>query len=234
MRICIIPARKNSKRIPGKNIRDFLGRPIIEYAIETTIESGLFENEGIIILTDNSNLDKYIEKYNIRVVARNPEFANDNSTLSETLFDVLDESKLQKDEYFYPFPKEICLLLPCAVFTSPNDLIESHRLLEGRNAVIPVVPYPHPIERAFYIDNKRLKMAAPEFQFTRTQDLATHYHDAGQFYWLDTGSFLKQKKIFMDNSAPYIMQAIDIDTEEDWKKAENMLWSYYHTKECWK
>lgn len=63
--ICIIPARGGSKRIPRKNIRDFLGKPIIAYSIEAAVKSNLFEE--IIVSTDDEEIKRIAEHYGARV-----------------------------------------------------------------------------------------------------------------------------------------------------------------------
>lgn len=204
--ICIIPARYGSKRIKDKNIRPFCGKPIIEYAIESAFKSELFDM--IIIYTNDI---KIIADYPDLAVIRSQENANDIATLTDTLLEALG---------IYEKFNNACLLLPTAVFTTSGDIIKAYNLLKDNDAVISVCKYSHPIERAFRIYNDKFMFFSAFNEFRRTQDFPEAYHDAGQFYWLNVKAFKEQKRIFMGNSHPYIMDAIDIDNESDWIKAE--------------
>ena len=89
--------------------------------------------------------------------------------------------------------------------------------------MIPVLRFSFPIQRAFRVQQGELKMFQPEHMSTRSQDLEAAYHDAGQFYWARTASFLEQKTLYARKAAPLVlddMQAHDIDSEEDWRIAE--------------
>jgi pseudaminic acid cytidylyltransferase len=220
--LCIIPARAGSKRIKDKNIREFCGKPIIEYAIDAALESKMFDM--IVLYTNIEELFIWNNKSGITRLKRTAKSSGDNKTLSETLIEVLTllDSK-------YGWFNNICLLLPTAVFTTSEDLIKSFEMLKDNDAVVAVKESEYPIERAFMIDTfkNQLHMRQPMYEFTRTQDLPQSYYDAGQFYWLNTKAFLEQKRIFMDKTVPYIMDAIDIDTESDWIKAEAI---YEHTR----
>ena len=211
MNLCIIPARAGSKRIPKKNTRSFLGRPIIEYPLDAANYSNLFQQ--IIISTD----DDYIaENYSAYVpFLRSSEAATDTATLTDVVLDVLTH---------YNQYDKICVILPTAVFTQPFDLLSAYNKLEdGIDSVVPVCPYEHPIERAFYRDDGLLYMLNPDSAMTRTQDLTPQYHDAGQFYWLNYNAFMEHRKFFMPRTVPYIMRAVDIDTESDWRRAEAII-----------
>lgn len=213
MRGCIIPARKGSKRIKDKNIKEFCGKPILEYPLREALSSALFLNPYVF-----TNDERILEKYTHYAVPRLDDNANEHSTLAEMLFECL-----MKDTHY----EYVCVLLPTAVFATKEDLIKSFDMLKDNDAVISVCKYNHPIERALGIYHGSLIFFNKTNEFTRTQDLLDCYHDAGQFYWLKTKSFLQQKRIFMDKSVPYIMDAVDIDTEEDWLKAEAIFEKTY-------
>ena len=65
MNLAIIPARGGSKRIPRKNIKDFCGKPIIAYSIETAIKSGLFDK--VIVSTDDEEIAEVARRYGAEV-----------------------------------------------------------------------------------------------------------------------------------------------------------------------
>lgn len=214
----MIPARQGSKRIPGKNIKDFLGKPIITYPIETAKESGIFDD--IVVYTDDNSLQDIAKIKDIRVtVWANRPWVSDNETLTETALGfIINYKETFKQDIDY-----LCILLPTGVFVYGYMLGESlHELTDhSYNCIISLCKYNHPIQRAFRINEfNELEMIQPEYIFNRTQDCEKNYYDAGQFYFFNVKSFLNNKKIFMNNSHPYILDAVDIDNPEDWKKAE--------------
>lgn len=218
--IAIITARGGSKRIPKKNIRPFLGKPIIAYSIEATLNSGAFDE--VMVSTDSQEIADIAIKYGAKVpFLRSEKNSDDYATTASVIEEVLLNYQKDGKEYDY-----VCCLYPTAPFITSERLIEARRLLEqeGIDSVAPVIPFSHPIQRSFRIDsNQKLMMNWPENVNTRSQDLAPAYHDAGQFYFLDVKKFLIQKKIFTDNVSPLIiseLEAQDIDNEEDWQIAE--------------
>lgn len=206
MNLCIIPARAGSKRIPNKNIREFCGKPIIEYALE--IAKSVFIKP--IVYTND---DRIIFKYPGDAELRTNKNADDNASLTDMLLEI----------EWLQYYDTLCLLLPTAVFVTDEDIRKALAMLKKNDAIISVCKYSHPIQRAFEICNKKLTMVNDKNQFIRTQDLKHTYYDAGQFYIINVKSFLQQKKIFMEKSIPYIVDAVDIDNEEDWGKAEALF-----------
>jgi pseudaminic acid cytidylyltransferase len=190
MNIAIIPARAGSKRIPNKNKRDFLGKPIIEYAIESAELSCMFDH--IVISTDDQEImTKYFGR--CKMVERSKDNASDTATLTQ----VIHETLMQLEDGGI-FADNICLILPCSVFIDYDDLLLGYDDLDGNDCVFTVCKYQnHPLRVFGYKDNI-FGMRLPEYANTRTQDLPDAYYDAGQFYWLDVRSFKKQNKIFME------------------------------------
>jgi pseudaminic acid cytidylyltransferase len=212
--LAIIPARGGSKRIPRKNIRNFLGKPIIAYSIETALESGLFDE--VMVSTDDEEIARVAEKYGAEVpFFRSAETANDHATLA----DVVEEVKHQylgKEKSF----EYICCILATAPFLNMEYLLKGYKLITDGDAdtVRPVVQFPYPIQRALKLENGRVEMFNKEFARTRSQDLEPAYYDAGQFYWMkfDTGLNGPGKGGF-EIPGQFVQ---DIDNEEDWKIAE--------------
>jgi N-acylneuraminate cytidylyltransferase len=151
---------------------------------------------------------------------RGDETSDDFAGISEVFEEVLGEYKKRNIEYKY-----FCCIFATAPFVTAERLIEGFNLLinGGYNSVFPVVKYSYPIQRALQIENNKIGMIWPENYSKRSQDLLESYHDSGQFYWLNIDAFLKEKRMFMDNSGAIIIpesEVQDIDTEEDWKIAE--------------
>jgi N-acylneuraminate cytidylyltransferase len=218
--ILIIPARGGSKRILKKNIKTFLGKPIIAYSIEAAIASSLFDE--IMVSTDSHEIAEISLKYGAKVpFMRSQKNAGDFSTTFDVLEEVLTTYKSLKKTFDYT-----CCLYACAPLVTPKKLAEAFQLLQKENfdTVLPVVPFGFPIQRAFKVD-EHFKTAYfnPELSLTRSQDLELSYHDAGQFYWMNTAKCLEKKAVITDNTGSIILSEIeaqDIDNEIDWKLAE--------------
>lgn len=218
--LCIIPARGGSKRIPRKNIKLFLGKPIIAYSIQAAMESGLFDE--VMVSTDDTEIAKIAIKYGATVpFFRSEKTANDYATT----FDVIEEVLLQYQELniFFDYA---CCLYACAPLVTKGKLIEGLQILKSNryDSVFPVMSFGFPIQRALSrgSDNK-VSFFYPEFSLSRSQDLEQSYHDAGQFYWMNIKNCLQQKGILTDNTGSIIISEIegqDIDNEVDWKLAE--------------
>lgn len=216
-RIAVIPARGGSKRIPQKNIKFFLEKPIIAYSIETALRSGLFDE--VMVSTDDQQIAQTAEKYGANVpFFRSSENSGDFATTADVLLEVLGQYDTVEFDY-------LCCIYPTAPFISVQSLKESFILLKNNafETVFPVVQFSYPIQRSLKICNEKVSMVWDEFVTSRSQDLEPRYHDAGQFYWLDVNTFLNKKQLFTDNSGPYIIDEMlmqDIDNETDWKIAE--------------
>lgn len=216
MRIAIIPARGGSVRIPRKNARNFFGVPVIAYSINAALESGLFDD--VMVSTEDSEIAAIARAFGASTPFPRPESlsAHDTPTIS-VLEHVLDEySNLGKNF------SQLCCIYPCA------PLIVAERLREGMAAlanwvdcVVPVLRYPHPPQRCLEIDKSgMLHMKYPENRHISSQKLAPLYHDAGQFYCLQTSGL--NRAIFGGRVIPIVLptcEAQDIDTEEDWQMA---------------
>ena len=183
--IAIIAARGGSKRLPGKNIRKFFGKPIIKYVIVSALKSNCFDE--VMVSTDDPKIARVALSAGASVpFLRSKENSSDNATIVNALVEVLAQYKKV-------------------------------------DAVIPVVQYGHPIQRALCVKNGLLKMINPENMFKMTQDFEKTYYDVGQFYFLKSEKFLKTKKLFLPRTYPLVVSnedVSDIDTLDDWKKAE--------------
>jgi pseudaminic acid cytidylyltransferase len=217
--LCIIPARGGSKRIPRKNIKIFLGKPIIAYSIEAALKSFLFEE--VMVSTDDEEIANIAIKYGATVpFLRSTNTADDFATTS----DVINEVLFQYDESDMFFDN-ICCVYPCAPFVTSQKLIKSYQLLTERQfeAVFSVMQFSYPIQRALQIQNNRVSYIQPEFASSRSQDLEKAYQDTGQFYWFTSKSFKINNKIVTDKCGAIIVSELevqDIDNETDWKLAE--------------
>lgn len=218
-RIAIITARGGSKRIPKKNIKEFCGKPIIAYTIESAIESGIFDE--VMVSTDSTEIAKIAESYGAKIPFMRSEYtAGDYATTAEVIMEVIDQyHKLGKD-----FDTAVCIY-PTAPFVTSEKLKIATDKLEKSNAyeVIPVVQFSYPPQRGYIMENENIRLKYPEYMNSRSQDLEKIYHDAGQFYCLNVQKFIEYDGKIMEHILPLIvseMEVQDIDTFEDWKLAE--------------
>lgn len=218
--LCVIPARGGSKRISRKNVKDFLGKPIIAYSIEAAQQTGLFDD--IMVSTDDEEIARTSENYGACIpFLRSQENANDHAGLADVLVEVMTTYKNNNKVF-----DNICCILPTAPLTTPLRIKEAYHLLIHGNwdSVVPVVEFSYPIFRALeYGEKERIKMIWPEYLYSRSQDLKPAYHDSGSFYWVKWDAFLSERKFFCTNGTGIVVSELevqDIDTMTDWKMAE--------------
>ena len=220
--VAIIPARGGSKRIPEKNIKRFVGKPIIAYSIAAARTSGLFSR--IIVSTDSQMIARVAKEFGSEVPFIRPaELSDDFTDTSAVILHTLNW--LEEND---ALPDYFC----CIYATAPLIQVKSIRVGLGRLrqedaiSAFSVTSFPYSILRALKIDdNGCLKMFWPEHKTTRSNDLPEAYHDAGQFYWAHTQRFLKERTFFSSKAIPIVLPrhlVQDIDTPEDWEVAEYM------------
>lgn len=217
--VAVITARGGSKRIPRKNIRLFCGKPMIEYAIEAALTSGIFDE--VMVSTDDVEIAEIAKQAGAKVpFLRSKRNADDLAATHEVVLEVLEEYRREGVVFEY-----VCCIYPTAPFLTAKKLQESMEILTNAMAdgIIPIVPYSFPPQRCFIIKEGKVEFKWPENRLKRTQDLQRYYHDSGQFYFLRVEAFLKEKSMLLKNTLPFIldeMEVQDIDNEEDWKIAE--------------
>jgi N-acylneuraminate cytidylyltransferase len=217
--VAIITARGGSKRIPRKNIKEFLGAPIISYPISAALDSSVFDE--VMVSTDDAEIADVAIRRGAKVpFFRSPATSHDLAMTAEVVVEVLHEYSTRGRDFAFA-----CCIYPTAPFVTAHMLAKGYEALRAHNmdSVIPVVRFGYPIQRAMRIVEGRLEMIWPENLNMRSQDLPAAFHDAGQFYWLNVEAFVDQKKLFMRNTAALEIpesETQDIDNEEDWKIAE--------------
>lgn len=218
-RLCIIPARGGSKRIPRKNIKPFMGKPIIAYSIEAALNSSVFDE--VMVSTDDEEIAGVARQYGASVpFLRSAETSNDYATTVDVLLEVVNKYK-EKCKVF----DTICCLYSTAPFVTSDRLKEaSSKISETIDACFTIVQYSYPIQRSLRInENEYVEMKFPEHLKSRTQDLEKVYHDAGQFYFVKTDALVNEKTVWCKRTAPLILSELevqDLDTLTDWQLAE--------------
>ena len=222
MNICVIPARGGSKRIPRKNIKNFFGQPMIAYSIKAALKSECFDQ--VIVSTDDAEIAEVAKSFGASVpFVRPDELANDYAGTVPVIKHAIEWF----DDRGQP-PSEVCCLYATAPFVSAGAIKKAYEQMQHTQVdyCFTVTSFAFPIQRAIKITaENRVEMLYPEHLETRSQDLEESYHDAGQFYWGKAEAFKQQKPLFSKSATPYILPRYlvqDIDTLEDWKKAELM------------
>lgn len=216
--IAIIPARGGSKRIPRKNIKPFMGKPIIAYSIEAALQSGLFDE--VMVSTDDEEIAGIAREYGAAVpFMRSAETSNDYAGTADVILEVLQMYKEQGREF-----DTVCCIYSTAPFVTSDRLKEAYsKLNDGIDSVFTCVAYSYPVQRSLHIVDGRISMVYPEYLNSRSQDLETIYHDAGQFYVARISSFIQEKFFWGKNTVGLVLSELevqDLDTLTDWRLAE--------------
>lgn len=218
-KLAIITARGGSKRIPRKNILPFLGKPILAYSIEAAVNSGEFDE--VMVSTDDEEIANLAVCYGASVpFLRSERTSGDYASTVDVLLEVLERYE-NMGEHF----DVLCCIYPTAPFITDiklNDAL-SKLLNSDADTLLPVVAFSYPPQRALIMEGDYLKFEYPEYIASRSQDLAPHFHDAGQFYIMKTEAFLRNRSIMTGRILPYELpetEVQDIDNMSDWQIAE--------------
>lgn len=218
--IAVIPARGGSKRIPGKNSRDFCGKPILAYAVEAALESQLFSE--VMVSTDSRQIAELALRYGAQVpFMRSAQTAGDYATTADVMLEVLEEYKKRGRSFDI-----LAFIYPTAPFVTAEKLRRAMELLqaEGGYGVLPVVRFSFPPQRAYRITgDKELRYLWEEHSESRSQDLEALYHDAGQFGIYDVQKYIQDRGRVREKIVPYVLSELevqDIDQECDWEIAK--------------
>lgn len=240
--VAIIPARAGSKRIPHKNIKSFLGKPILSYPITCALESGLFDE--IVVSTDSEEIAEVANTFGAQTPFLRPAHLSDDfaSTLS-VIAHAARELKLKSQDI-------VCCIYPTTPLLQAHILQNAFGLLQAQKSaqyVFSALRFSHNPLRGFRLEssapqetrafapqkegiltpqariNGFVKPLETKFQNTRTQDLEALFYDAGQFYFGRAGAFLEELPIFAPHSLGVeldFFDAQDIDMPADWELAE--------------
>ena len=222
MNICVIPARGGSKRIPRKNIKEFNGKPIIAYSIEAALKSNCFDQ--VIVSTDDVEIVEVAKKYGAQVPFIRPtELSNDYAGTIPVIKHAIEWLEENNNSI-----ESVCCLYATAPFIQPQTISRAFQQLQESKTdyCFSATSFTFPIQRAIRITrDDKVEMFYPEYFNVRSQDLEEAYHDAGQFYWGKAQAFKDELLIFSEVATSYILPRYlvqDIDTKEDWIRAEAM------------
>ncbi len=231
--LAVIPARGGSKRIPHKNIKDFLGKPLIAYSIENCLQSGLCTD--VIVSTDDPEIAAVAQRYGAQVpFMRSAELSNDYAGTAVVALDAY--RKMTQLGHHYD---TILTVYATAPLLTPEYLKAAYEQYQAAHAdyIFACCEFPFPIQRGFYQSPAGAPIPImPECQMMRSQDLPRSFQDAGQFYFHSPRLLEATHGALLDGSATepdhsraneftYRMfempryRVIDIDTPEDWEYA---------------
>ncbi len=221
MIVAVLHARGGSKRIPQKNIKLFFGKPLIYYPLQAALNCKIFDR--VVISTDSEEIAEISKAHGAEVPYLRPKALADDFTPTEDVLKFDIQQLLKEGNVTY-----VCCIYATAVFLKSHYLKKGYETISHNNIItaFSVTTFPFPIFRALKVNEKnQLEMLWPEHRLTRSQDLPEAYHDAGQFYWVNTKRFLENPVLYSDDAMPVILPRYlvqDIDTIEDWKRAEFM------------
>lgn len=217
--VAIIPARGGSKRLPRKNIMPFAGKPMIAWSISAALQSGVFDE--VIVSTDNEDIAKISRAHGASVPTLRPaELSGDTAAFMPVI-------RHQLNLLREPAELAFCIYAT-APFLQPASLRKAVHMLEASEAqfILCVTVFDYPIQRALRLsENGGLHFVQPEFALTRSQKMELRYRDAGQFFGGRASALMQHETALSARCLPLIVprdEAVDIDTEEDWRFAEKL------------
>ncbi|TBR78488.1 pseudaminic acid cytidylyltransferase [Campylobacter novaezeelandiae] len=213
--LCIIPARGGSKRIPRKNIVDFLGKPLIAYSIENALNSKLFDE--VIVSSDDDEIIEIAMKYGAKAPFKRDKNLSDDFTSSTTVIQNAIKVLALKNQHY----DNVCCLYATAPLVNEKILKDAYEVFiqNGSKFLFGATEFDYPIQRAFYLDDKKSVFMFDEtFYEKRSQDLIKAYHDTGTFYFGKSKAWLETSFMFKSYSSVYVLPrtlVCDIDTPQD-------------------
>lgn len=218
--LAVIPARAESKRIAGKNIKKFLGKPLIAHAIEQAL--ALSFADRVVVDTDSQKVADIAQRYGADVPFLRPKrLAKDTSVFVDSLLHLLKRLE-QKESYV---PTHILILQTTSPLRELEDIKKCWNMARTTDAttVLTVCPT-HPKLYHLSKENDLVLVNGSEAASNNTQEWKSGYMLNGCFaYVVATAALKKEKRIITKKAKAVICdkwRSIDLDTPEDWALAE--------------
>jgi CMP-N-acetylneuraminic acid synthetase len=223
MIVAVITARANSKGLPGKNLLELGGKPLIQHSFDVAKDSGVFDR--IILSTDSKEaIDLAKSQNGIDVPFVRPDYlCGDKTSQVDVVNHALDF--LSNENYGVT---HFVLFQPTAPFRKVSEIQEGVRLLKsGCLSVIGVTPVMHhPADYLVRTNDNKVAYLMPEFASKTRQSFPPVYFNNGGFYGCDV-NFFKENQVFYNQDSAILMMGeetlIDIDTEFDMKLAKGLI-----------
>lgn len=220
--IVIIPARGGSQRVPRKNVYSIDGVPIIARTIDAVAASGIADT--IVVTTDDAEIAEVASRRGATLVARPPELADHHTPVLPVMQHTI--SDLQQADLIAGDQQPVGLVYATAVTLDPADLAQSFDQTPPDSFLVSVTSYPHPPQRAFTLDDEGTMIPVDKAALkARTQDLPVWWHDAAQFVWGATRTWLSASSI-LDSALGFRVphwRVVDLDTPDDLVRAEALV-----------
>ena len=227
--LAIVPARGGSKGLPGKNIKELCGKPMVVHTIEQALKSKYISD--VIISTDSKDIEKIAIEHGAKSYFLRPKYlASDNAKVIDNYIYTID----RLNKYFGYSIKSFVSLQPTSPLRNTEDIDGAIELFINKNAdsVISYTEEYHPIEWHKYITKDGKFENIFEERLLNRQEIRKTYFPNGAVFVFDY-NLIKQNKYYGDNSYAYIMpreRSIDIDTIEDFRYAEFIMNSIIKVK----
>ncbi len=220
--LALIPARCQSKGIPGKNIRPFRGIPLLAHSILQARAAG-FSDADIVLTTDSEKYAAVGREYGADVpFIRPPHLATDTAGSREVMLHAVDTLAAMGRNY-----DTICLLQPTSPLRSPQDITDAIALYKkySPDMVVGVkVSGANPYYNLFEPDaDGRLHISKGDGLITRRQDAPPVYEFNGAIYIISVRALRQSPITRFENIIPLVMppeRSHDLDTEEDWQRMQ--------------
>lgn len=224
--LAIVPARAGSKRIPNKNQRNFLGQPLILWAVNFALKVKDFDR--VVVSTDSPEIAKLAVDVGATVPwLRQADLSADTSTSVDVVLDVIRRLENQGD-----FFDRVALLQPTSPVRLPERWVEAILMLDrGASAVVGVRPVSdHPYWSYVLLPGDEIVPCHPQKKDLRSQDLPPAFVPNGSLYLIRI-DLLKSTRSFLPVGSKFVVcgdpvESIDIDTEDDWLEAERLVLSW--------
>lgn len=221
--LAVIPARLGSRRVPRKNIRELLGRPAISYTIEAALESELFDR--VIVSTDAEEIAVVARAHGAEVpFLRDAALADDQTHVSAVTADALD--RVDPDSRV----TALAQLLPNCPLRTAEDIRASHAQFDasGAQSQLSVTRFgwQNPWWASRLSASGMIDPLFPDMMTRRSQELAELYCPTGAVWWARADMLRTTRTFHIAGRTGWVMpwqRAVDIDTEEDWQMAEQLL-----------
>ncbi|WP_041583518.1 acylneuraminate cytidylyltransferase family protein [Bdellovibrio bacteriovorus] len=214
--LAIIPARAGSRRLPGKNKRNFAGKPLVQWTIEAALDSSEFS--CIVVSSDDLDVLSLVEKFpSVLFLERDPRLSSDSATSVDVMLDVIDRvgAKFQTVTLLQPtspLRDSDCIRNAFSFYRSCGfkQVVSARDLKENVNHL------------AVVTDGKLNRIASDKLFMTEGSSLVALN---GAIYISEFDYFRAMKSLFTESTTAFLMEAlisIDIDYEDDWQKAESV------------
>ncbi|MGB1111038.1 MAG: cytidylyltransferase domain-containing protein [Gammaproteobacteria bacterium] len=219
----LVPARGGSKGIPGKNLRELGGKPLLQWALEAAQDSGAIQR--VLLSTDSQDIADLGKKVGLEVpFIRPPELAADDTPMQAVIEHLIGWLR-ERDE----LPDAIALLQPTAPLRKAEHIRQGVKMMQESHcdSVVGVeeIPQHFSPHYAMRVDNqgKLINYLPDGARYKRRQDVPTAYSRDGTLYLFRISSFERHGNIYGENCLPLVIPqggSLNLDTMEDWENAE--------------